>query len=389
LRADQRCKDIEQEWYKNDKVLYNMMEDASNNNFVELLCTVNTTLQCHPRFLETLEFRALRHEIEDMLLKLAIRAEQMSEDLSHLMKDKAMEATLEKHMKTIIEQRDDMKLLRSMNQRMEQLSTDVNEYTIQMSDQPTPESNHTSISTDRYNDAHSNMSTDGHINFAKNVADEEIEDSHTYISTDRYVEDAQCEYKVLSIDDDLSIDDLFEKQSCESNTMEEPSAVEEPMIFEDAAEASTITIDLVNDEVAYSTTSSAYFCSQGEIMRITDDLVNDLNAPNDAQIELKPHTPHIKFIDVNDANKFSVAIFVDLTAEKEERLLQKEKRLDSYSFENIVDKKVNLHACLFFVSVFNIKKISKIYVFVFYNKIIQANLYFVKLKKINFDIWPD
>ena len=50
LRADQRCKDIEQKWYGNDKVLYDMMEDASNNNFVELLCTVNTTLQCHPRF---------------------------------------------------------------------------------------------------------------------------------------------------------------------------------------------------------------------------------------------------------------------------------------------------------------------------------------------------
>jgi len=81
------------------------------------------------------------------------------------------------------------------------------------------------------------------------------------------------------------------------------------------------------------------------------------------QIELKPHTPHIKFVDVNDANMFLVVIFVDLAAEKEERLLQKEKRLDSYSFENIVNKKVNLYACLFFVSVFNfkyIKKISKI-----------------------------
>ena len=43
LRSDQRCKDIEQKWYENDKVLYDMMEDASNN-FVELLCTVNTTL---------------------------------------------------------------------------------------------------------------------------------------------------------------------------------------------------------------------------------------------------------------------------------------------------------------------------------------------------------
>jgi len=33
---------------------------------------------------------------------------------------------------------------------------------------------------------------------------------------------------------------------------------------------------------------------------------------------LKPHTPHIKFVDVNDANKFSVVIFVDMAAEKEE-----------------------------------------------------------------------
>jgi len=49
LRADQRCEDIEQKWYRNDKVLYDMMEYASNNNFVELLCTVNTTLQCHLR----------------------------------------------------------------------------------------------------------------------------------------------------------------------------------------------------------------------------------------------------------------------------------------------------------------------------------------------------
>ena len=105
------------------------MEDASNNNFVELLCTINTTLQCHPRFAEIPEFRALRQEIEDMLLKLAIRAEQMSEDLTQLMKDKAMEATLEKCMKTIVEQRDEMIMLRSMNQRMEQLSTNVNEYT--------------------------------------------------------------------------------------------------------------------------------------------------------------------------------------------------------------------------------------------------------------------
>ena len=204
------------------------------------------------------------------------------------------------------------------------------------------------------------MSTDGHINFAKDVADEEIQDSYTYISTDGYVDDAQCKYKVLSIDDDMSIDDLFKEKSCENNTMEEPSAVEEPTIFEDLVEASTIATDLVNDEAAYSTTSSADFSSQGEIMRITDDLVNHSNAFDDAQIQLKPYTPHIKFVDVNDANKFSVVIFVDLVAEKEERLLQKEKRLDSYSFENIVDKKVNLHACLFFISVFNFKNFKKI-----------------------------
>jgi len=88
-------------------------------------------------------------------------------------------------------------------------------------------------------------------------------------------------------------------------------------------------------------------------MRITDDPINHLNALDDAQIELKPHTPHIKFVDVNDANNFSVVIFVDLAVEKEERLLQKEKRLDSYSFENIVDKIVNLHACFFFVFIYS------------------------------------
>ena len=95
---------------------------------------------------------------------------------------------------------------------------------------------------------------------------------------------------------------------------------------------------------------------------------------------------------MNDANKFSVVIFVDMAAEKEERLLQQVKSLDSNSFENIVDKKINLHACLFSVSIFNfknIKKNSKICVFVSFNKILQAHLYFIKLKKINFDIWLD
>jgi len=137
----------------------------------------------------------------------------------------------------------------------------------------------------------------------------------------------------------MSTNDHFQEQSCENNTMEEPSAVEEKTIFKDAAEASTIATDLVNDEAAESTTP----------------------------VELKPYTPYIKFDDVNDANKFSVVIFVDLTAEKEERLLQQENRLDSNSLESIVDKKFKLHAYLFFVFDFNkkYKKISKICFFCF------------------------
>jgi len=144
---------------------------------------------------------------------------------------------------------------------MEQLNVDVNEYNIQILDQPTPESLHIDISTNGYidaiMDAHTNMSTNGHINFTKDViepTDEEIEDSHTNISTDGYNDDAQCEYNVLSINDDMSTNDLFQKQSCENNIMEEPSAVEETTILEDASEASTIATDLVNDKATNSTT---------------------------------------------------------------------------------------------------------------------------------------
>ena len=114
--------------------------------------------------------------------------------------------------------------------------------------------------------------------------------------------------------------------------VDEPSAIKEPTVFEDAAKASTIATDLVNDEAAQSTTPGENFCSQDEITRIIDDLLNHPNAPDDAQVELKPHIPHIKFVDVNDANKFSVFIFVDMAAEKEERLLQQVKSLDSNSF---------------------------------------------------------
>jgi len=93
------------------------------------------------------------------------------------------------------------------------------------------------------------MSTDGHIKDVAEV-DEEIKDSYTNISTDGYDDDAQCEYKVVPVDEDMSTNDHFQEQNCENNTMEEPSVIEEPTVFEDAAEASTIATDLVNDEAA-------------------------------------------------------------------------------------------------------------------------------------------
>jgi len=54
-------------------------------------------------------------------------------------------------------------------------------------------------------------------------------------------------------------------------------------------------------------------------MRINNDLVNHHNTPNDAQTKLKTHAPHIKFVDMNDANKVSVVIFVDMDAEKKRK----------------------------------------------------------------------
>ncbi|QCD78617.1 hypothetical protein DEO72_LG1g2253 [Vigna unguiculata] len=77
--------------------------DASKNNFIELLVTVNTTPQPHQRFPENPDFNELRHEIKDVLLKLAIRAEQMSEDLSQLMNDAVRKVTLEDMMKMMTE----------------------------------------------------------------------------------------------------------------------------------------------------------------------------------------------------------------------------------------------------------------------------------------------
>jgi len=103
LRVDQRCRNIKQEWYKNKQILSDMLRDASKNNFIELLVTVNTTLQPHQRFPENPDFNKLRHEIKDVLLKLAIRAEQMSEDLSQLMNDAVRKVTLEDMMKMMTE----------------------------------------------------------------------------------------------------------------------------------------------------------------------------------------------------------------------------------------------------------------------------------------------
>jgi len=230
----------------------------------------------------------------------------MSEDLSQLMNDAVRKVTLEDMIKMMTE-------MMNMNQTdQKEMMNAATQSLHSQSEKPIAESHHIDISTDGYNDAHSNMSTDGHINFAKDVADQEIKDSHTNICTDGYVDDAQFEYKVVPIDEDMSTNDHFQEQSCEHNTIEEPSAVEEPTVFEDAVEASTIANKLVNDEAAYSTTSNADFFSQYEITRIIDNPLNHPNAPDDPQVELKPHTPHIKFVDVNDANKFSVVIFVDM-----------------------------------------------------------------------------
>jgi len=189
----------------------------------------------------------------------------MSEDLSQLMNDTVIKVTLEDMMNMMIEM---MKMNQTDQKKMMNVATQSlwSQY-----EKSIAESHHIGISIDRYNDAHSNMSTDGHINFAKDVADEEIKYSHTNISIDGYVDAAQCEYKIVPVDDDMSTNDHFQEQSCEDNTIEEPSAVEEPTLFEDATEASTIATDLVNDEAAESTTPGGNFCSEDEIMRITDD----------------------------------------------------------------------------------------------------------------------
>ncbi|QCD81429.1 hypothetical protein DEO72_LG2g1755 [Vigna unguiculata] len=167
------------------------------------------------------------------------------------MNDAVRKITLEDMMNMMIEM---MKINQTYQKEMMNAATQSLQ---SQSEKPMAESHHIDISTDGYNDAHSNMSTDGHINFAKDVADEEIKDSHTNISTDGYVDDAPCGYKVVPIDEDMSTNDHFQEQSCENNTMEEPSAVEELIVFEDAAEASIIATDLKSRTIHASTPVTA------------------------------------------------------------------------------------------------------------------------------------
>jgi len=136
-----------------------------------------------------------------MFLKLAIRAQQMFEDLSQLINDTIRKITLEILMNMITEM---MKINKTDQQ-------EINEMKLQMD---TAESHHTKISTDMYDDAHSNMTIDGHINYTKDVVevDEEIEHSYTNMYIDGYVNDAQYEYKVVPTDDDMSTNDHFQNQ---------------------------------------------------------------------------------------------------------------------------------------------------------------------------------
>ena len=80
--------------------------------------------------------------------------------------------------------------LMKMNQTDQKEMVNVATQSLQnQSEKPIAESHHIDISTDGYNDFHSNMSTDGHIKDVVEV-DIEIEDSHTNISTDGYVDNA-------------------------------------------------------------------------------------------------------------------------------------------------------------------------------------------------------
>jgi len=83
--------------------------------------------------------------MEDGLLKLAIRVEQMFDDLSQLTNEIVREATLEKLMKMLIEHYAIMNqmmnvAIQSMHNQLGQLIIDVNEYKIQRLNRPITES---------------------------------------------------------------------------------------------------------------------------------------------------------------------------------------------------------------------------------------------------------
>ena len=86
----------------------------------------------------------------------------MSEDLSQLMNDIVRKVTLEDMMKMMTEM---MKMNQTDQKEMMNAATQSSQ---SQSEKPIAESHHIDISTDGYNDCHSNMSTDGHI---KDVAE--------------------------------------------------------------------------------------------------------------------------------------------------------------------------------------------------------------------------
>jgi len=111
----------------------------------------------------------------------------MSEDLSQLMNDTVKKVTLEDMMNMMMIE------MMKMNQTDQKEMMNAAIQSLQnQSEKPIAESHHIDISTDGYNDCHSDMSTDGHIKEVAEV-DEEIKDSHTNISTDGYVDNAQCD----------------------------------------------------------------------------------------------------------------------------------------------------------------------------------------------------
>jgi len=69
-KAYQWCKNIEQEQYENEQILCDMMKDVSKHHFVELVLTVNSTLQSHQRFAEIAKFKTSEGNRSNTTLQL-------------------------------------------------------------------------------------------------------------------------------------------------------------------------------------------------------------------------------------------------------------------------------------------------------------------------------